>query len=341
MRLDEIAALVGGRLDGPPDVEITGVAALEAALPGTITFVADQARASELAATQAAAAIVGEDVSAAGLPVVRAAQPYAAFVRVVEVLHPRARPAAGRHPSAVVAPTAEVPADAHVGPHVVVGEGVRLGARAVLHAGACLYDDVGAGGDFTMHAGAVVREGTRIGHRVVVHAGAVVGSDGFGYLPTGDLPRPIPQIGIVRLEDDVEIGANAAVDRAALGVTVIGRGTKIDDLVMVAHGCAVGEACLLAGQVGLAGGTRLGRGVMLGGQVGSAGHLAIGDGAMVAAKSGISGDLAAGGVYGGIPAQPIQRWRRAVSAAGRVSSLLRRVRRLERALGAAADDDES
>jgi UDP-3-O-[3-hydroxymyristoyl] glucosamine N-acyltransferase len=271
---------------------------------------------------------------------VRVAQPYAAFVRVVEVLHPRLRPAARRHPTAVVAATASVPDDAYVGPHVVVGERVRLGARAVLHAGACLYDDVVAGDDFTMHAHAVVREGTRIGARVVVHAGAVIGSDGFGYLPTDDVPRAIPQIGIVRLEDDVEVGANATVDRAALGETVVRRGAKLDDLVMVAHGCDVGPSALLAGQVGLAGGTRIGRGAMLGGQVGSAGHLTIGDGAMVAAKSGVHDDLAAGGVFGGIPAQPIGRWRRAATAAWRVPALIRRVRRLERAMGATPSEDE-
>lgn len=340
MRLDEIATLVGGRLDGPPDVEIVGVGALENAGPGTITFVADAKRTDELAGSRAAAAIVADDAPAAALPLVRVAQPYLAFVQVVEQLHPRARPAAGRHPSAVVAADAAVPGDAYVGPHVVIGARVRLGARAALHAGACVYDDVVAGDDLVMHAGAVVREGTRIGDRVVLHAGAVVGSDGFGYIPTGDVPRPIPQIGIVRLEDDVEVGANATIDRAALGETVIGRGTKVDNLVMVAHGCEVGPACLLAGQVGLAGGTRLGRGVMLGGQVGSAGHLTIGDGVMVAAKSGVHDDLAAGGVYGGIPAQPIGRWRRASMAAARVSELLRRVRRLERAVGTddSADD---
>lgn len=340
MRLDAIAALVDGRLDGPPDVEITAVAALENAAPGTLTFVADAKRGPELARTRAAAALVGADAPDAPIPVVRVAHPYLAFVRVVETLHPRVHPPVGRHPSAVIDATADVPADAHVGPHVVVGAGVRVGARAVLHAGVCLYADVVAGEDFTAHAGAVVREGTRIGDRVVLHAGAVIGSDGFGYIPTADVPRGIPQIGIVRLEDDVEVGANATIDRAALGETVIGRGTKVDNLVMVAHGCEVGPACLLAGQVGLAGGTRLGRAVMLGGQVGSAGHLSIGDGAMVAAKSGVADDLAAGGVYGGIPAQPIQRWRRASMAAGRVGELIRRVRRLERLVGGAAGGDD-
>lgn len=339
MRLGDIAAMVDGRLDGPADVEVRGVGALESAEPGTLTFVADARRAGELATTRAAAAIVALDAPAAPIPVVRAAHPYLAFVRVVEAFHPPRRPAAGRHATAVVASSAVVPDDAYLGPHVVVGNAVRLGRRAVLHAGACVYDDVECGDDFTIHAGAVVREGTRIGDRVVIHAGAVVGSDGFGYVPTGDLPRAIPQIGIVRVEDDVEIGANSTIDRATLGETVIGRGTKIDNLVMVAHGCQIGPCSLLAAQVGLAGGTRLGRGVMLGGQVGSAGHLSIGDGAMVAAKSGVHNDLDGGGVYGGIPAQSVQRWRRAASAANRVPDLIRRLRRLERRLDMDADDE--
>jgi len=337
MRLGEIARLVGGKLDGPAELEITGVGPLDGAAAGEITFVADAKRLRELETTNASAALVSGDVRVT-LPAIRVAHPYLAFVEVIEAFHPAPRPPAGRDPSAVVAASAHVPEDAYVGPLVVIGERVQLGARAVLHAGACLYDDVSVGDDFVLHARAVVREGTRIGNRVVVHAGAVIGSDGFGYIPTGDVPRRIPQIGVVSIEDDVEIGANSTVDRAAQGATTIGRGTKIDNLVMVAHGCQIGPSCLLAGQVGLAGGTRLGRAVMLGGQVGSAGHLEVGDGAMVAAKSGIHNDLAGGAAYGGIPAQPINTWRRASAAAVKLSDLFRRVRRLERAIAGEPED---
>jgi UDP-3-O-[3-hydroxymyristoyl] glucosamine N-acyltransferase len=187
----------------------------------------------------------------------------------------------------------------------------------------------------------VVRERVQIGDRVLVHAGAVIGSDGFGYLPLPDGIRKIPHIGTVVLEDEVEIGANTTVDRAALGATVVGRGTKIDNLVMVAHGCRIGPGCLIAAQTGLSGGTTLGRGVMVGGQAGFSGHLTVGDGAQVAAKTGVHGDVPAGAVYGGYPAVEIRVWRRMMGALPRLPELLRRLRRVERVLGleSASSDD--
>jgi UDP-3-O-[3-hydroxymyristoyl] glucosamine N-acyltransferase len=214
---------------------------------------------------------------------------------------------------------------------------VVVGDDCVLHAGVVLYPGARIGHRFSAHARVVVREGVQIGDRVTIHAGAVVGSDGFGYLPGPAGIRKIPQIGAVIIEDDVEIGANATIDRAALGATRIGRGTKIDNLVMVAHGCVVGPACLIAGQVGLSGGTTLGTGVMLGGQVGAAGHLHIGDGAKVAAKSGIHNDLDAGGTYGGIPAIEVGLWRRGAAVFRSLGDLLRRVRRIEKRLGISPD----
>jgi UDP-3-O-[3-hydroxymyristoyl] glucosamine N-acyltransferase len=196
-----------------------------------------------------------------------------------------------------------------------------------------IYPRVRIGDGFTAHAGAVVREDVRIGDRVTLHAGAVIGSDGFGYVPQEGGHRKIPQVGTVVLEDDVEIGANTTVDRAALGATVVGRGTKIDDLVMVGHGSRIGPHCLVAAQVGLAGGTRLGAHVMLGGQVGLAGHLTVGDRARVAARSGVHGDVPAGAAYGGYPATDVQRWKRAAVALFRLPEVLRRLRRVERAVG--------
>jgi UDP-3-O-[3-hydroxymyristoyl] glucosamine N-acyltransferase len=182
----------------------------------------------------------------------------------------------------------------------------------------------------------VVREGCRIGDRVTLHAGAVVGSDGFGYLPLPDGNRKTPQIGSVVLEDDVEVGANAAIDRGALGVTVVGRGTKLDNLVMIAHNCRIGPHCLLAAQTGLAGGTVVGARALLGGQVGSAGHLTIGEGAQVAAQSGIHSDVPAGSRWGGYPAIEAGLWRRATAGFSRLPEIFRRLRRLERAAGLAS-----
>lgn len=340
MRLADIATRVGGTLEGDGDVDIRGVSSIEAGEPGTLTFLADPRHTRHLGSTRAAAVLVGPGAPTPAIPAVRVADPHLAFVVATELLHPPGRPPAGVHPTAVVAATARVGANASIGPHVVVGEDVVLGDDCVLHPGVILYPRVRAGHRFTAHAHAVVREDAVIGDRVTLHAGAVVGSDGFGYLPAPDGVRKIPQVGTVVLEDDVEVGANATIDRAALGATRLGRGTKIDNLVMVAHGCSTGPFCLLAGQVGLAGGTTLGTGVQLGGQVGSAGHLHIGDGARVAAKAGVHNDLDGGRTYGGIPAVEIRQWRRVTAAGPRMAEALRRLRRIERRLGLRTDDEE-
>lgn len=341
MRLADIARVLGAEVEGDGTIEITGVAALEDAAPGTISFLADRRLEGHLATTRASALVLPPTAPPVAVPVIRAPHPYLAFVRVIELFHPAERPPAGVHPTAVVDPTAEIGPGATIGPHAVVGAGARLGRHAVLHARVTVYPGARIGDDFTAHAGAIVREGVTIGDRVTLHAGAVVGSDGFGYVPTPTGARKIPQIGSVTIEDDVEVGANSTIDRAALGTTRIGRGTKIDNLVMIAHGCQIGPSCLLAAQTGLAGGTRLGTGVMLGGQVGSAGHLTIGDGAQVAAQSGIHADIPAGTVWGGYPAMDARLWRRVTSAVMRLPELLRRVRRLERAVGTEAPGDDA
>jgi UDP-3-O-[3-hydroxymyristoyl] glucosamine N-acyltransferase len=341
MKLGDLARALGCELRGDGEVEVRGVAPIEDAGPGMLTFLADRRLARALASTGAAAIVLAPDAPEVALPSLRAPQPYVTFVEAVRVLCPAPpRPAPGVHPSAVIAASATVGAGAVIGPHVVVGERVRIGRDAILHARVVVYDDVTIGDDFVAHAGAVVREEVRIGDRVLLHAGAVIGSDGFGYLPGPDGNRKIPQIGTVVLEDDVEIGANATVDRAALGETRIGRGTKIDNLVTVAHGCRVGPHCLLAAQVGLAGGTVVGERVLMGGQVGSAGHLTIGDRAQLAAKAGVHADIPAGGVYAGYPAVEVHLWRRVSAGLHRLPGMLRRLRRLERAAGVADEGDE-
>jgi UDP-3-O-[3-hydroxymyristoyl] glucosamine N-acyltransferase len=224
----------------------------------------------------------------------------------------------------------------------VIGSGVRIGARATLYPHVTIYPRACIGDDFVAHAGVVVRDEVQIGDRVVLHPGVVIGADGFGFVPMGEAPAvKIPQTGIVVIEDDVEIGANSTVDRATLGATVIRRGAKLDNLVMVGHNCEVGPYSFLAAQVGLAGSTRLGRGVQLGGQAGVAGHLTIGDGVQVVAQSGVPSSVAAGQVVGGYPAVEVTRWRRASAALLRLPELLHRVRRLERHAGLARDADES
>jgi UDP-3-O-[3-hydroxymyristoyl] glucosamine N-acyltransferase len=339
MRLADIATRVGGAVEGDGSVEITGVSSIEEPQPGTITFLADRKHMQRLAGLAVGAILLPPDAAPAPVPAIRVTNPHLAFVDVVALFHPPAEQPPGIHPTAVVSPTATLGYGASVGPHVVIGDDVVLGDHAVLHAGVVLYPRVQAGNRFTAHARAVVREDVRIGDRVTLHAGAVVGSDGFGYVPAPDGIRKVPQVGTVVIEDDVEVGANATIDRAALGATRIGRGVKIDNLVMIAHGCVIGPYSMLAGQVGLAGGTTLGTGVLLAGQVGSAGHLTIGDGARVAAKTGVANDLPAGGTYGGIPAIDIVSWRRGAAAIKRMSELFRRVRRLEGRAGLGPEED--
>ena len=339
MKLKEIAGALGCELRGDGEVEIVGVAALAEAAPGTLTFLADRRLAGTLAETRASAVVLPPEVPDGPLPSLRAPDPYLTFVRAVELLHPPVGPVPGVHPSAVIARSAGIGPRATIGPHVVISDRVMVGADAVLHACVTLYDDVQIGDRFTAHAGVVVREGVRIGNDVTLHAGAVIGSDGFGYLPLPAGNRKIPQVGTVVLEDDVEIGANTTVDRAALGRTVVGRGTKIDNLVMVAHGCRIGPGCLVAAQVGLSGGTVLGAGVMLGGQAGSAGHLTIGDRARIGAQAGVHQDVPANAVYSGYPAVEIRLWRRVNAALTRLPGLVRRMRRVERALGLGKEDE--
>lgn len=333
MRLGDIARLLEADLEGDAEIEIRACAALEAAGPGTITFLADPRHRGRLAATRASAVILPRDGTPSPVPALRVAQPYLAFVQVLERLHPAPRPAPGVHPTAILGRETRLGPNAHVGPYAVIGDRVVIGADAVIHARVTVYDGVEIGDGFTAHAGVVVREGVRIGHRVTLHAGAVIGSDGFGFLPLPDGARKIPQVGTVVLEDDVEIGANSTVDRAMLGETRIGRGTKLDNLVMVGHGSTIGPGCLLAAQVGLAGGTRLEARVMMGGQAGASGHLTIGEGARVAAQAGVHQDLPAGAVVGGSPAVPVETYRRVSAALSRVPDALRRLRRLERRLG--------
>ena len=338
MKLAELARVLGATLEGTgADVEITGVAPLEEAGPGTITILADRRLETHLAATRASAVLLGPDAPPSPVPVLRVPHPWVAFARAMELFHPAQRPPAGIHPTAVVAASAVIGPGAFIGPYVVLGDEVRIGRDAVLHPRVTVYRGARIGDHFTAHAGAVVREDVVIGDRVTLHAGAVIGSDGFGFVPLPDGHRKIPQVGTVILEDDVEIGANATVDRATLGATRIGHGTKIDNLVMIGHGSQLGPGCLLAAQVGLAGSMRLGAGVMMGGQAGASGHFVIGDGAQIAAQSGVHREVPAGAVYGGYPAIEVRRWRRVSTAMVRLPELFRRLRRVEKALGMSPD----
>lgn len=333
MKLAEIAQRLGCELDGDGALEISGLAPIDTAEPGTLTFLANPRYRSFLASTGASAVILGKDAPSVSVASLRAADPYLAFAEAIDLFYVPAPRPDGIHPSAVIAASARIGDGARIGPHCVVGEKVVLGANACLDAHVVLYPEVVVGDDFRAQANVVVRERVLIGHRVTLQPGCVLGSDGFGYIPAGGGIRKITQGGTVIVEDDVEIGANTTIDRAAIGATRIGRSAKIDNLVQVAHGCELGDGSMLAAQVGLSGSTRLGRFVRMGGQAATAGHLTIGDGATAAARAGVTNDVEPGATVAGFPLQRIEDFRRTFAAFTRLPEMLRRLRKLERRLG--------
>jgi UDP-3-O-[3-hydroxymyristoyl] glucosamine N-acyltransferase len=329
VNLSDLAQRLGCTLRGDGAVEVRRVSGIEDSGPGDLTFVANRKYAACLATTRASAVILAPNVETP-LPSLLSPNPYLAYARAASLLHPQPRPRAGVHPTAVVDPTARLGADVHVGPLAVVGARVVLGARTVIHPSVVLYDDVAIGDDCVLHSGVQVRERCRLGHRVVIQNGAVIGGDGFGFARDQDgRYEKIPQVGIVVIEDDVEIGALAAIDRAAMSETRIGRGTKIDNLVQVGHSVVIGEDTVLAGQVGIAGSTRVGNRVTLAGQVGVAGHLTIGDGAIATAQTGIPASIEPGQVVSGYPGIENRAWLKASAVFPRLPEMQKKVRELE------------
>jgi UDP-3-O-[3-hydroxymyristoyl] glucosamine N-acyltransferase len=339
LSLEELARRIGGEVHGDAARPIRGVASLASAGPGQLAFYANKRYRSDLLATRAAAVIVSAD-DAEQVPRtasrVIAQQPYAAFARASAIFHRDLSLPPGIKAGALVDPTAQVHASAAVSAGAYVGAGASIGARTMLHAGARVLDRAVIGEDCVLWPGAVVRERCILGDRVVLQPNAVVGSDGFGFAfdlegdGHGPMHRKVPQAGIARIEDDVEVGACTCIDRATLGETVIGRGTKIDNLVQVAHNVRVGPLSLLVAQCGISGSTELGQGVILAGQVGVVGHLRIGDGARVGAQSGVTRDLLDGETVSGSPAIAHRDWLRLSAALPRMADLLREVRRLSR-----------
>ncbi len=335
MILRELAERLQCRLEGDGGIEITRVAALEDAGPGDITFLSNPKYASKLAGTRASAVIADQTVTSAPCAILRTAQVYLTFAEAVALLMPRPRPAPGRSSLASIDPTAQLDAEASVGPFAVVGSRARIGARTVIHAHATVGSDASIGDDCEIHAHASIREGVRLGHRVVVQDAAVIGSDGYGFARRPDgTHRKIPQVGGVVIDDDVEIGAGTTIDRPAIGETRIGAGTKIDNLVQVAHGVRIGRNVLLAAQVGIAGSTVLEDAVMMAGQSGAAGHVRLGAGAVVLAKSAVTKDVAAGEQVAGIPAGDAAEWREVSVLLRRLPELRKTVASLEARLAA-------
>jgi UDP-3-O-[3-hydroxymyristoyl] glucosamine N-acyltransferase len=336
MKLSELARRLDCRLEGDGDVEIVRVAAIRHARPGDLTFVANAKYASQLHDTQASAVILGPALSdrldvPPSCAVIRAADPYTAYARALDVFTPSLRPAAGVHELSAIASDAILGSDVSIGPFVSVGAGVRIGARTIVHANVVIGAGACIGEDCVLHSHVSIREAVSIGQRVVLHDGVVIGSDGFGFAKQPDGTHlKIPQHAAVVIEDDVEIGANCAIDRPAVGETRIGAGTKIDNLVHIAHGVVIGRRVLLAGQSGIAGSTSLGDDVTIAGQSGVVGHVRIGDRVTVGAKSSVTRSLAAGEFVTGSPAVDHRDWRKAAVLFRHLPALKKRVDELER-----------
>ena len=332
MKLSEIAQLLGASLqNASPETEVTGVAGIEEAGPQQITFISNPKYAGKAKSTRAAAILVTPDFPAEDRPVLRHANPYLAFARTLELFYQPPKYEPGIHPTAVIDPTAKIGTGAHIGPYVVIDAGATLGDDVVLLAHVVIYRGAKIGHRFFAHSHAQVREYCELGDDVTLQNGVVIGADGFGFARDGAKGwHKIVQSGVTRLADRVEVQANACVDRASIGETVIGADTKIDNLVQVGHGCQVGEHTMLCSQVGLGGSSHVGNNVILAGQVGVAGHLTIGDGAIATAQTGIPGDVAAGATVSGYPAIENRQWLRAVAVFNKLPELAKAIRKLHR-----------
>jgi len=342
MKLSAIATALGATLDnGDPSQEITGVAGIEEATAGQITFIANPKYIASAKTTRASAIIVGNDFPEGQTALLRSENPYLAFARAIDLFYQPPHYQPGIHPTAVIAGSARLGANAHVGAYVVIGEEVVIGDSAVLLPHVVIYRGARIGDNFFAHAHAVVRENCVVGDNVILQNGVIIGGDGFGFARDGDRWQKITQSGPAVLEDDVEVQANACVDRASIGETRVSRGVKIDNLAQVGHGSAVGENTLLCAQVGLAGSSVIGKNVVLAGQAGVAGHCNVGDGVVITAQSGTHGDIPAGSVVSGSPAFDNKQWLRAVSVFNKLPELARTVRQLAQGSVADAEDAEA
>jgi UDP-3-O-[3-hydroxymyristoyl] glucosamine N-acyltransferase len=330
MKLSELAKRLECQLEGMADLEIAGVAGMDEAAAGDITFLSNPKYLAKLGTTQAGAIIASPGIDTLGKPVLRSADPYLSFARAVEIFYPPQRPAEGIHPTAVIAPDVKLGRNPSIGPYVVIEAGAEIGDDCVLKSFAMIYPGVKIGHRFFAHSHAVVRENVRIGNDVILQNGVVIGGDGFGFVPRPDGTfYKIVQAGIVVIDDGVEIQSNSCIDRAAVGETRLRRGVKVDNLVQVAHGCDIGENSLLCSQVGISGSAKLGRNVILTGQVGVAGHLTIGDRVIVTPQSGVPNDVPAGKTISGSPAVDHEVWLKASAVYRRLPDMYAAYRKVK------------
>ncbi|MDX2478832.1 MAG: UDP-3-O-(3-hydroxymyristoyl)glucosamine N-acyltransferase [Desulfuromusa sp.] len=331
-KLQQLADLVCGEVSGDSDLDIFQVAPIDQAQKGDITFVANPKYLVLLKDCKASAVILAPGIKAPGINLIVCANPYLAFAKILTFLQVPDRPIKGVMAGAWVAESAEIDKSATVYPGCVVGERVKVGAGTTLHPGVVLYDDVIIGEDCLLHAKSVVREGCRLSNRVILQPAAIIGSDGFGFAPDGSGYYKIPQVGIVVLEDDVEIGSNSCVDRATLGETRIRRGTKLDNLVQIGHNVEVGADCILVSQLGVAGSSIIGNHCTFGGQAAIAGHLKVGDNVMIGGRGGVTGNVASDQVLSGVPLMPHKQWLRSTMTLPKLPEMRKEMKQLKKRL---------
>jgi len=328
--LKELAELVGGVVVGDPAILIRGVAGVKEAEEGEITFIANPKYLPLLPHSRASAAILSaKEAVEAKIPSIRVENPYLAFAKVLRLFSENSYQPCGIHPTACIDPSAMIGEQVSIHPFAVIGRQVRIGNRVQVYSGAFIGDFSHIGDGCIIYPNVTIYHHTVIGSSVIIHANTVIGSDGFGYVWNGEEHYKIPQVGRVVIEDGVEIGAGCTIDRGTMGDTVIRRGTKIDNLVQIAHNVVIGESSIIVSQVGISGSTELGKRVTLGGQVGVAGHLKIGDNATVAAKSGVSKNVPPNSLMAGPIARPIQEWRRSEASLRRLPELVEKIRKLQ------------
>lgn len=330
--LVELCRKFGGEIQGQEKLLVVGVRPLDEAAPQHLSFYHNRRYLAAALASRAGALLVRDPKPFPDRTLWIHPEPYLALAQVLELFYPPKAPKPGIHPTAVVAPSAKVGKGVSIGPCAVVGEEAIIGDRAVLGAGCVLGDECVVGESTVLHPGVVIEPRCHVGAHCVLHAGVVVGSDGFGFATSGGSHHKVPQVGKVVIEDDVELGANVCVDRATLGETRIGKGTKVDNLVQIGHNVTIGEGCLLVAQTGVAGSSKLGRGVILAGQAGVTGHVNIGDGAVITAKAGAMEDVPPQTMVSGMPARPHREWLMAQARLYRLEQLLARITRLEERL---------
>jgi UDP-3-O-[3-hydroxymyristoyl] glucosamine N-acyltransferase len=332
MKVEELSRILGGKYQGDGQREVRGVAALGNAGPDDLAFVEGDRALGLAGACPAGCILIAEGASLPGHTTIEVKHPKLAFIRAVETLLPHAETVAGIHPTAIIAPDAQLAKGVSVGPYVVIERGVKVGEGSHLGAGVCLGEGVQVGAQCVLYPRVVAYPGAHIGDRVILHAGVVVGSDGFGYVLAEGHYQKFPQLGQVIIEDDVEIGSNSTIDRGSLGTTVIGQGTKLDNLVHVAHNVRIGKNCVIAAQTGISGSVEIGEQVVIGGQVGVADRVRIEDGAIIGAQAGIpSGKIVRRGLFmWGTPARPLAEFKRIYAHLANLPELAQKVKELSR-----------